>query len=57
MERERIQTFLVVSPIQSTIKDQISEARNTGLLASSVADLGVEICKISTTNLDEPKRC
>ena len=39
MERERLQTALVLCPLQSIINDQIFEARNMGLSASSVADL------------------
>ena len=38
MERERLQIALVLCPLQSIIKDQISEARNMALSASSVAD-------------------
>ena len=42
MERERLQTALVLCPLQSIINDQISDARNMGLSASSVADLSLE---------------
>ena len=38
MERETLQIALVFCPLQSIIKDQISEARNMGFSASSVAD-------------------
>ena len=38
MERERLQTALVLCPLQSIINDQISEARNMGFLASSFVD-------------------
>ena len=52
MERERLQTALVLCPLQSIINDQISEARNMGLSASNCCRSilgGVEICKMSTT--------
>ena len=48
MERERLQTALVLCPLQSIINDQISEARNMGLSASSVADLSLEELKSLT---------
>ena len=38
MERERLQMALDFWPLQSIIEDQISEARNMGFSASSVAD-------------------
>ena len=41
MERERPQTALVLCPLKSIINDQISEARNMGFSASSVADLSL----------------
>ena len=41
MERERPQTALVLCPLRSIINDQISEARNMGFPASSVADLSL----------------
>ena len=42
MEQERVQTALVLCARQSIINDQISEARNTGFSASSVADLSLK---------------
>ena len=41
MERERLQTALVLCPLKSIIDDRISEARNMGFSASSVADLSM----------------
>ena len=41
MEREIPQTALVLCPLKSIINDQISEARNMGFSASSVADLSL----------------
>ena len=38
MKRERPQTALGLCPLKSIINDQISEARNMGFSASSVAD-------------------
>ncbi|XP_074620808.1 ATP-dependent DNA helicase RecQ-like [Acropora palmata] len=51
MERERLQTALVLCPLQSIINDQISEARNMGLSASSVADLSLEELKSAKCQL------
>ena len=51
MERERFQTALVLCPLQSIISDQISEARNMGLSASSVADLSLEEFKSAKSQL------
>ena len=45
MERELLQTSLVVRSQQSIIDDMISEARNMGLSASLVADLSLEELK------------
>ena len=41
MERERLQTALVLFPLNSIINDKISEARNMGFSASSVTDLSL----------------
>ena len=41
MEWDRLQTVLVLCPLQSIINDQIFETRNMGLSASSVADLSL----------------
>ena len=38
MERERLQTALLLCPLKSIINEQISEARNMGFLASSLVD-------------------
>ena len=51
MERERFQTALVLCPLQSIISNQISEARNMGLSASSVADLSLEEFKSAKSQL------
>ena len=42
MNRERLQTALVLCPLQSIINEQISETRNMGLSASAVADLSLK---------------
>ena len=51
MERERLQTALVLCPLQSIINDHISEARNMGLAASSVAHLSLEELKSANCQL------
>ena len=51
MERGRLQTALVLCPLQSIINNQISEARNMGLSASSVADLSLEELKSAKCQL------
>ena len=42
MGRERLQTALVLCPLQSIINDHIYEARNMGFSASSVPDLSLK---------------